>query len=212
MLSTVSYVGTGVYCFKVHGQIYHRLDQLKPGGKGPRHMQLYFYDTDETMAHRIKRSPHLDSNLLVSILRILDNNPYVRVFRSLGQMHRLDEFKIELNTSISVDQRRYNAPAMEQVAAIWEDGTDEKQKFTRSIMVYPNSGHPHFIRAYYGCYDPLAYPILYPGGETGWEDKSILLEQNPVIRFPRKKRSYTKRKCKYFGTSYIFSCDIADIL
>ena len=31
-----------------------------------------------------------------------------------------------------------------------------------------------------------------PGGETGWEDKSILLEQNPVICFPRKKRSYTK--------------------
>ena len=101
---------------------------------------------------------------------------------------------------------------MEQVAAIWEDGTDVKQKFTRSIMVYPNSGHPHFIRAYYGCYDPLAYPILYPGGETDWEDKSILLEQNPVIHFPRKKRSYTKRKCKCFGTSYIFSCDIADIL
>jgi hypothetical protein len=82
-------------------------------------------------------------------------------------MHRLNEFKIELNTSISVDQRRYNAPAMEQVAAIWEDGSDEKQKFTQSIMVYPNSGHPHFIRAYYGCYDPLAYPVLYPGGETG---------------------------------------------
>ena len=55
---------------------------------------------------------------------------------------------------------------MEQVAAIWEDGSDEKQKFTQSIMVYPNSGHPHFIRAYYGCYDPLAYPVLYPGGET----------------------------------------------
>lgn len=38
--------GTGVYCFKAHGQIYHRLDQLIPGGRGPRHMQLYFYDTD----------------------------------------------------------------------------------------------------------------------------------------------------------------------
>jgi len=44
-------------------------------------------------------------------------------------------------------------------------------------MVYPNSGHPHFIRAYYGCYDPLAYPILYPGGETDWEDKSIYLNK-----------------------------------
>jgi hypothetical protein len=34
--------GTGVYTFKVHGQIYHKLDQLKSGRKGPHHMQLYF--------------------------------------------------------------------------------------------------------------------------------------------------------------------------
>ena len=44
-------------------------------------------------------------------------------------MQNLDGFKIELNTSISVDQKRYNAPAMEQVAAIWQDGSDEKSKF-----------------------------------------------------------------------------------
>jgi len=30
--------GTGIYTFKAHGQIYHRLDQLMPGAKGPRHM------------------------------------------------------------------------------------------------------------------------------------------------------------------------------
>ena len=130
-------------------------------------MQLYFYDTDETLTQRIKRSPHLDANLIRTILQILENNPYIRVFRSVGQMQNLDEFKIELNTSISVDQRRYNAPAMEQVAAIWQDGSDEKSKFDRSIMVYSNSRWPQFIRAYYGCYDPLAYPILYPSGETG---------------------------------------------
>ena len=46
-----------------------------------------------------------------------------------------DEYKIELNTTISVDQRRYNAPATKQVAAIWQDGSDEKSKFKRSIMV-----------------------------------------------------------------------------
>jgi len=178
----------------VHGQIYHRLDQLRPGKDGPRHMQLYFYDTDETLSQRRKRSPHLDSGLIRTILRILENNPYVRFFRSVGQMQNLDELKIELNTSISVDQRRYNAPAMDQVAAIWQDGSDERNKFKRSIMVYPNSSHPEFIRAYHGCYDPLAYPILYPGGETGWEDKSILLEEIPIIRFPRIRRKYTKRK------------------
>ena len=92
-------------------------------------MQLYFYDTDETLSHRSKRSPHLDANLIRVILQILENNPYVHVFRSVGQIQNLDEFKIELNTSISVDQRRYNAPAMEQVDAIWQDGSDEKSKF-----------------------------------------------------------------------------------
>ena len=61
-------------------------------------------------------------------------------------------------------------------------------------MVHPNSGRPQFIRAYHGCYDPLAYSILYPGGETGWKDKSILLEEMPTIRFPRNRRKYTKRK------------------
>ncbi|KAG2562244.1 hypothetical protein PVAP13_8KG265402, partial [Panicum virgatum] len=147
--------GTSVYTFKVHGQIYHRLDQLRPVKDGLRHMQLYFYDTDETLSH---------------------------------------ELKIELNTTIFVGQRRYNAPTMDQVAAIWQDSSHERNKFKRSIMVYPNSGHPEFLRAYHGCYDPLAYPILYPGGETGWEDKSILLEEIPIIHFPRIRRKYTKRK------------------
>ena len=125
-------------------------------------MQLYFYDTDESMPYRLKSSPHLDANLIRTLLEILENNPYVHTFRSLGQVANLDEYKIELNTSISVDQRRFNAPAMEQVAAIWQDGTNEQRRFTRSIMVYAKSGHAHFIRAYYGCYDPLSYPVFYP--------------------------------------------------
>jgi hypothetical protein len=63
--------GTGVYCFKAHGQIYHRLDQLVPGGREPHHMQLYFYDTDETITHRVKRSPKLDTTLIRLILGIV---------------------------------------------------------------------------------------------------------------------------------------------
>ena len=43
-------------------------------------------------------------------------------------MKNLDELKIELNTSISVDRRRYNAPAINQVAAIWQVGSDEKNR------------------------------------------------------------------------------------
>jgi hypothetical protein len=120
-------------------------------------------------------------------------NPYIHNFKILGQSGNIEEYKIELNTSISVDQRRFNAPAMDQVAAIWKDGSDEHRKFKRNIMIYANSGHATFIRAYHGCYDPLAYPLFYPGGETGWEDKKVLLEENPILQFLRVKRKYTKK-------------------
>ena len=95
--------GTRIYTFKAQGQIYHRLDQLMPGAKGPRHMRLYFYDTDETMHHRIKRSPHLDAHVICTILDIMQENPYVQVFKSVGTLTNLDCYTIALNTSIFVD-------------------------------------------------------------------------------------------------------------
>jgi hypothetical protein len=183
--------GTGVYTFKAQGQIYHKLDPLMPGGKGPRHMQLYFYDTDNSIPHRIKRSPHLDAELIRKILKILQNNPYVQTFRSLGTLQNLQDYTIALNTKISVDQRRYNAPTVGQVAAIWMDGNDPQHRFDRSIIIYGHEDRPHYIRAYHGCYDPLAYPLYNPNGETGWEDKMILYQEPPVSK---PKRKYTKRK------------------
>jgi len=89
---------TGIYIFKAHGQIYHKLDQLVPGVRGPRHMQLYFYDIDETMHHRIKRSPHLDAHVIRTILDIMQENPYVQVFKSVGTLTNLDCYTIALNT------------------------------------------------------------------------------------------------------------------
>ncbi|XP_066381900.1 uncharacterized protein [Miscanthus floridulus] len=80
---------------------------------------------------------------------------------------------------------------MGQVAAIWMDGNDPQHRFERSIIIYGHENHPHYIRAYHGCYDPLAYPLFYPNGETGWEDKMILYQDQPVSK-PRRK--YTKRK------------------
>ena len=95
--------GTRIYTFKAQGQIDHRLDRLMPGAKGPCHLQLYFYDTDETMHHRMKRSPHLDANVIRTILNIMQHNPYVQAFKSLDTLTNLDCYAIELDTSISVD-------------------------------------------------------------------------------------------------------------
>ncbi|KAL6575429.1 hypothetical protein OROMI_012714 [Orobanche minor] len=36
------------------------------------------------------------------------------------------------------------------------------------IRVYTSSGQTHCVHYYYGCYDPLQYPLLFPFGESGW--------------------------------------------
>jgi hypothetical protein len=61
-------------------------------------------------------------------------------FQSLGNVANLDEYRIEVNTDIGVNQRRYNAPTISYVAAIWEEGSDTAKQFERSIMVCDTSG------------------------------------------------------------------------
>ena len=63
---------------------------------------------------------------------------------------------------------RYNAPTTTQVAAIWTDGNDPQRCFDRSVLVYPRGEKMRYIKPYHGCYDALAYPLLRPKGETGW--------------------------------------------
>ncbi|KAM0900537.1 hypothetical protein ACQ4PT_020566 [Festuca glaucescens] len=107
-------------------------------------------------------------DLIRKLLNILSSNPYVQIFRSLGSIPNLAEYRIELNTNIALDQRVYNAPTASQVAAIWVEGSDPRGHFDRSIMVYGISDRPQYIKAYHGCYDPLSYPLLFPNGEVGW--------------------------------------------
>ncbi|XP_052164729.1 uncharacterized protein LOC127781722 [Oryza glaberrima] len=136
-------------------------------------MQLYFYDTEEDtdLAHRANRSPDLDINLVRIILRILADNPYVETFNRVGSMPNLDDYKIEINTNVTPDQRRYNALTTSQVAAIWLEGDDPVRTFDRHVMVHAKGEKPSYIKAYHGCYDPLAYPLFNPNGETGWNVK-----------------------------------------
>jgi hypothetical protein len=159
---------TGVYTFRAQGGLYHALDDLVSTDNGPRHLQLYIYDTDENLFHRVKKSPNLNIDLIRKILGILEHNPYAQVFKSLGAVPNLDEYRISLNTDINLDQRRYNAPTTSQVAAIWVEGSNPQKSFDRSVVVYGKGDRPLYIRAYYGCYDPLSYPLFFPRGETGW--------------------------------------------
>jgi hypothetical protein len=88
------------------------------------------------LSRRVKRSPDLDINLIQNILAILQDNPYVHTLKRNGAFSNLNDYQIELNTNITPDQRRYNAPTTSQVAAIWMEGNDPQRCFDRSVVVY----------------------------------------------------------------------------
>jgi len=97
----------------------------------------------------------------------------------------LDDYCIELNTNVTPDQRRYNAPTASQVAAIWMEGNDPQRSFDRSVLVYARGDRPRYIKAYHGCYDPLSYPVFHPRGETGWNKFMSYSDAVSIIQMPQ---------------------------
>ncbi|KAL6506235.1 hypothetical protein OROGR_024416 [Orobanche gracilis] len=95
-------------------------------------------------------------------------NPYAVFFRGLRELVNLQEYNIVLRADPYLDMRIYNLPTVNQVAAIWNEITDVPVAQPHDIRVYAFSGKTHCVHYYYGCYDPLQYPLLFPYGESGW--------------------------------------------
>ncbi|KAK9058181.1 hypothetical protein SSX86_023021 [Deinandra increscens subsp. villosa] len=157
----------GVYTFRAHKGIYHKIDQLVLRDGTPRYLQLYFYDPDTELDHRLQW-PNLDRSITEMLTHILSTNPYVNTFRSLAELGPLDNYRVTLNASVELDQRVYNRPTTSEVAGIWVEGNDNITSYKRSIVVYGRSEYSQTIQPYFGCYDPLSYPLFFPNGEPGW--------------------------------------------
>ncbi|XP_021719151.1 uncharacterized protein LOC110686855 isoform X2 [Chenopodium quinoa] len=88
------------------------------------------------------------------------------------------------------NQRVYNAPTSDEVAVIWPDSVSSSQSSWPHILVTGKSTEIHRIAHYYGCYDPLQYPLLFPRGECGWHqglkkvlhdrDRQLATEPDPI--------------------------------
>lgn len=80
----------------------------------------------------------------------------------------IDSYQIRLKADPVVNDKTYDAPTASQVALIWKDNEDASELRERDILVEKHDGHSVAIKYYYGCYDPLQYPLLFPYGEPGW--------------------------------------------
>lgn len=112
--NTMTNMRDGVYTFRAHKGIYHRVDQLVPRDGKPKFLQLYFYDLDTELDHRLQWT-NLDRNITEMLTRVLSENPYVNTFRSLAELGPLDNYRVTLNASVELDQRVYNRPTTSEV-------------------------------------------------------------------------------------------------
>ena len=82
--------GGGPYCYRIHGQIYHRVGPLHPeDGQPRRYAQLYILDTDAAARERqmIRVNSNCDANLLRSLSELMERvNPYAESFRMLYEV------------------------------------------------------------------------------------------------------------------------------
>ncbi|KAJ9552743.1 hypothetical protein OSB04_016788 [Centaurea solstitialis] len=141
----------GIYTFRVQGQIYHFINNLSRQGNDAKNLQLYFHDTDNEVENRFLDSPRLSRNLIAKCVGYLQENPYSHYS---GQ-----------------DQRVFNTPEVSQVAAIWVEGEENGEHGWRNIEIKLQSDCSRSVEYYYGCYDPLQYPLMFPFGELGWHQK-----------------------------------------
>ena len=133
-------------------------------------MQLYFYDTNNEIQNRMKISENFDECTLTILIEILKVNPYTRFFRSLTNITNLRDHQIHIRCDPGLDQRVFNTPTSSEVAAIWVENDENTNIRFRDITIYGHSGDSHRVHYYYGCYDPLQYPLLFPYGESGWHE------------------------------------------
>ena len=158
----------GIYTFRVQGQVYHFINDLVPENGNAKNLQLYFHDTEHEVESRLASCERLSEQEIKVCMKALENNPYACFFRSLKDVPQLENYKIILKTIPSQDQRVYNKPEVSQVAAVWVDGQENGEQNQRDIEVKTHSDESRKIAYYYGCYDALLYPLMFPFGKLGW--------------------------------------------
>ncbi|CAG8737981.1 23806_t:CDS:2, partial [Gigaspora rosea] len=126
----------------------------------------------------------LDANVIQALKTMLDEiNPYVINFRYISNLPsvNLRNLSLIIHTNIpGFDQRTYNVPTAPQVAAIWlDDDISSNKIWKRDIILRTHMNQLVQISEIDGCYDPLAYPLLFPYGEQGWPPYSVPYKDVP---------------------------------
>ncbi|XP_073139037.1 uncharacterized protein [Henckelia pumila] len=170
---TLATGANGIYTFRAHGAIYHSIGSLLPRENcRPRYLQMWIVDIDHEVDNRLQENSELRQDLLIKIQNILDqHNPFVNVFRQIGQRQDIPKCKIIIKQQ-APNQHQYSLPTASQVSVVIVDNESPENLGSRDIFIQGIDGYLMNIQDIVGYYDPLQYPLLLPYGTYGWDINS----------------------------------------
>ncbi|CAE1173439.1 unnamed protein product [Acanthosepion pharaonis] len=164
--------------FNVQGQVYHRIGSLLPEtATDSTFLQIYFIaDYNQLADARMGIIPENDTgqdnhprrDIIMSLQQMLhETNSYVHSFKYALGNNTSSDFIIVIDADKrprGVDERRYNAPASNEVSVI----VSGDQHNRRDIVIKSRGSGLRRISETHRCYDALQYPLLSPYGEDGY--------------------------------------------
>ena len=155
------------YTFKISGQLSHKIGSLLPfPGEQPKFSQIYFMDGDQAERRAQIFGGETDVNVFRKLQNIMmDINPYIKIFRQAKELSG-QNISIKIFNDPKLDPRIYNNPNVSEVAAIIVD--DPTANEGRDIILRTINGPLKRIKSTNQGYNALAYPLLFPRGESGW--------------------------------------------
>ena len=144
--------GHGPYCFRIHGQTYHRTGILHPElGTTPSFAQIYMLEGSGQLQARLNNNSECIPTLMSIIQNSLTSlpNPYIQYFKTVSDIEQeelqystLDNTQprsIHMIFKEGPDRRRYNTPAYEDDVAAVFVGDSDGMPGKRDIAMYPTS-------------------------------------------------------------------------
>ncbi|XP_058727157.1 uncharacterized protein LOC131598591 [Vicia villosa] len=176
--------GRGPPNIRIQGQSCHRIGSMIPlPGQSPKFAQLYIYDTDNEIQHRIKgigNNPNIVIGTVNKLKAMMDEfNTHAKSFRMAADRLKdspVADLKLKLIADRKKDGRTYNQPTVSEVAALIVGDVDIGSK--RDIILERQSGRLKRISEFHPSYLALQYPLLFPYGEDGFRLDVLHRETN----------------------------------
>ncbi|XP_073028732.1 uncharacterized protein [Primulina eburnea] len=128
----------GIYTFRVLGQVFHTLPPLSPREGKPSHFQLYFWDSCNELTNRMGVFDNADicEDTMKLLIDVMKKNPYAELLHRINDFPSIKDVTLQICKNAGVDQRCYNNPTADQVAAIWVERNNPDIPYDRDIILH----------------------------------------------------------------------------